>query len=86
MLNPALETALMFAGKAGDIEALKGLARAESVTAQQVKQILVAVLREVGPVRLRQCDIDQADTAFTVTRHQGDWEQEGGYILLTADS
>lgn len=78
--NRALETALQFAGEAGDINSLKSLARQESHRADQLMQLLVAVLAETGPQRI-------ADQALrSNTRNSGGFSlsQDGDHWIVQA--
>jgi hypothetical protein len=43
-MDETLETSLFFAGKAGDIESLKALARSESRRAKQFQNLLTLAL------------------------------------------
>lgn len=76
MKNHHLEEALMFAGKAGDIDSLKSLARLEGDRADRLGQILTAVLAVSGPIRLPG-DITENDAlGYSFTRDGDGWVVE----------
>jgi len=74
MRNQQLEEALMNAGRANDIPSLKALARQESARADQLCQLLSAVLAVAGPIRIHGDIAHLASPgAFSVAQDGNNW-------------
>ena len=73
MSNHQLEQALFYAVGANDIASLKSLARQEGARAEQLGQLLAAVLTETGPTRLPISSVKQDNAGFTMTLDGDDW-------------
>lgn len=60
MTSEQLKIALHLAMRRGDAESLRALALAESSRADQMGELLIAVLRKTGPVEVKMRDLESA--------------------------